>query len=416
MLDDISILIDQEQNKVFYTDSQWELKLASWYNKNSTIKRINNLLYNLQTISNDSIKRKICYILGCINTIGMFFNRYLQSSSLSVSVSPKLRIFDNYTLEKVGNQHVSKYMSIYNFIYGCVINNTSGIYQKVVHPRYNDLSKYIFNCQDFLVDLNGVFINYRLYKNAPIIKFYNNQVFVNDTPLLECSEPLLQKVAYQVIITQQHLSHLGYGHQVGVQIYNKIKELGITIKDDPILELVDSFGKELRDVTEGFGKTLLFNVSSNSANITPEEINIIIKNLPDPENIIYKKLSLTLKSSIQVYSIYKKVITKHTSQELIDLLQNKLVKTPDQVVNLLTNFIYCTSYHHNKSHDILKYTTKYTKHNYSFSGLLNQVYLAMETQKNPTNIVLQELKIKLNEIKDDEGDFVCNVHQYINFF
>jgi hypothetical protein len=74
------------------------------------------------------------------------------------------------------------------------------------------------------------------------------------------------------------------------------------------------------------------------------------------------------------------------------------------------------TYHHNKSHYIIKYIHKYVNYKFGAQGLINQVYYAMNDQRIGVNQILIELKEEINKIQENEGDFICDAHQYIPFF
>lgn len=400
-----------------YTEEEWAAKLEQWTKGSERDAAIIKITNGFFTIKNESIRRKIAYLLGIVTMSRMFVDRFTSKAQIPLTVSPALGITNDYTSQTQNNQHFSTRLAVYNFIRGCIINNTSAYYKETA-SLYTEksLSDYLHVSQDFIIDEDKKFINYKIYQDAPIVTAKT----INSVNIEECDEAIVLKAAYQVLATQQHISHLGIGHLLPVHIYNVFNENKIfdDLQNNNVMDVIKAYGSELRSVTEGFGKVELFNSEATTFGIDNKEIPVILNALYDVDALMYKDLDeyLVLDLSKKVYLKYRQVVNDMLYGSDIYVIRQKLHKSRAAVINCIVNFMYSASYHHNKSHSVLQFTEQFTKNKFAFSALLNQLDLASKSQVNPSSRFLIELKKEINKVKDNEGEFICNAHQYISFF
>lgn len=375
----------------------------------------------------DSIKRKIIYFFGIYDSVKHLYKRFGKQAEYARSISSPISFVNSFQIIKQNGLLCSKKISIYNYVKGAITNITTGGYFKhgQLERESDDISEYFIKCRDFLT-IDDRYMTFKFYKDAPLIKIKDDKVYIDNVLLQEQNKDIVSIALYQVLVVQQHISHLGIGHIIPTFAYTvfKNKQIEKHFKTNLVVETINRYGEDIRNVTDGFGKVALFTKGGeNSMGIDDKEIEVIIDYLSDKQEMVYEdyieKKNLVTELSQKVYKAYKKVIKLYIDNNEMLILSSSLNVSIEQGLNWLTNIMYSVTYHHNKSHYNLLYVQEYIKKNLVTVAphiLVNQVHFAMNEQLVGENAFLRQLKSELDKIKEGEGAFVCNPHAYVRFF
>ena len=140
-------------------------------------------------------------------------------------------------------------------------------------------------------------------------------------------------------------------------------------------------------------KVDLFNLGHLNAfgldNIEVEAIiSTLTKNGYDTIFEDWKETKLKLPLSKKIYKVFKELIVSKINNIELQEIANCIKKKEEETINCITNFFYSMTYHHNKSHYIIKYIHKYVNYKFGAQGLINQVHYAMNDQRIGVNQIL----------------------------
>lgn len=358
----------------------------------------------LSIISNlpNSIKKPACYAM-VLARITSFFNK----SEESLKYLPETSYFTNDYNTPNTYKH-SKSMSISSIIYGRYSNLYTATAIPFQKTDKKDFKKYIFDSRD-LTFKNGMFTYPKIiYNNDINIRISNqNDVFINNTLYENCSDEQ-RKEALDMIYICQSVQH-AQTHYFGTYGYNLLMSSKVDTSS-PLLSLIMSYGKDLRDESEGFAFPALF--LYNTLSLTQENVIRTLEFMSSSNHILFQNLLehdiLQLETTISIYKIFKEVVLCNLSLNDIQQISEKCNLDNDQVKYFIVNMMFFMTFFHAWTHQILENSEQ---DYYITSGQLNQYSYGINTQKDTNNSLIKELRDNIEKKYPGFGKYVINIHQ-----
>ena len=190
--------------------------------------RHSNYFYDIFTYITNKFyfKKQFAFTIGCFNILIDFIKRYLISSNYARSISSELSFYNNdFNIVNRNGVLCSKKISFISFMKGSLTNTMSALIKYNFKNNFKlDIQKYIIESQDFLT-IDNKFITYKIYDDSPTILVKNNAIYINNIEFENCDDDIINICLYQILIIQQHISHLGIGHLLSVYGYLLLKKI-----------------------------------------------------------------------------------------------------------------------------------------------------------------------------------------------
>jgi hypothetical protein len=373
-------------------------------------------LLSLKQIPN-LIKKGIAGVLGSYRTLTSLYSS--KDIEQLIGIIPSIGLKNDYTSivnENGAKIPFSKKISVLSFLRGQYIN----LYSTIAYPVYRDVStsnykKYIINSQD-VISKDGKFLIKEILNihDISVSVVDHHHVYINEIIFEECSFQTI-KEAMDIIVTLQQIIQHGGLHILSSCGYDLMKRNNIS-SDSLIIQTILEYGKDIRDVTEGFALRRTFSFNETAfINLPNEKIMMLLNFVPNFNGALLLDWNDTNLLQVPItrsaYKVFQSVCRKHISSNDIIQLTTKLkdeLKDELQAFNFLCNMMFTTSFYHCYTHDII---SDCNRDYYVTTALLNQLNYGITSQPQNQNPFLTELKNSINEISNGKlGKWVTNLH------
>lgn len=361
----------------------------------------NKIISYLSNVPN-ILKKPLSY--GTILSITSFFTKIPESL---LKYLPQTSYFSNdYTLTDQFKH--SKLIPLYSIIDGRYKNLYTSIAIPFEKKHLKDFKKFILDSQD-LTCVDGVFTYPKKIFNEDIdIRILNqNNIYINNILYENCSDEQ-RKEALDMVYVCQRVQHTQV-HYFGTFGYNLLMSSNIN-NHSPLLKLILSYGKDIRNLTEGFTFPGLF--IYNTIGVTNENVIRTLDYMPTRNDILFQNLlenkTLQLQSTIDIYKIFINVISHHITKDDINQISEKCNLDHQQVHNFLINVIFFMSFFHTWTHKTLENSDQ---DHYITTGSLNQYNYGIITQHQTDNSIIKELRDQIEKMYPGLGKYVMNIHK-----
>lgn len=376
---------------------------------------------SLKQIPN-TVKKAIAGVLGSYRTFtSLYSNKDIEEL---IGKIPSIGFRDDYTSIVDENAKIpfSKKISVLSFLRGQYIN----LYSTIAYPVYRNVSnsnykKYIINSQD-IISKDGKFLIKEILNidDISVSVIDHQHVYINDIIFEECSFETI-KEAMDIIITLQQIIQHGGLHILSSCGYDLMKRTNIS-SESLIIQTILEYGKDIRDVTEGFALRRTFSFNETAfINLSNEKLMMLLNFVPNFNGALFLDWNDTNLLQVEItrsaYKVFQNVCRKYIKREDIIQLNDKFKdEYPDEFgdelnnksFNFLCNMMFTTSFYHCYTHDIV---SDCNQHYYVVTALLNQLNYGIQTQPTNQNLFLTELKDSINEISNGTlGKWVTNLH------
>lgn len=362
------------------------------------------------------IKKGIAGVLGSYRTLTSLYSS--QDIEQLIGIIPSIGLKDDYTSIVNENKNgpkipFSKKISVLSFLRGQYIN----LYSTIAYPVYRDVSnsnykKYIINSQD-VISKDGKFLIKEILNIHDIsVSVVDHQhVYINEIIFEECSFETIKEAMDTIFTLQQIIQHGGL-HILSSCGYDLMKKNNIS-SDSLIIQTILEYGKDIRDVTEGFALRRTFSFNETAfINLPNEKIMMLLNFVPNFNEALLLDWNDTNLLQVPItrsaYKVFQSVCRKYIQTHEIIQLNDKLNMNDTKSFNFLCNMMFTTSFYHCYTHDI---ASDCNRDYYVTTALLNQLNYGITSQPQNQNPFLTELKDSINEISNGKlGKWVTNLH------
>lgn len=418
-----------------------EEKVKDWninFEKNNSYFGFAKMITEASSKLPKPIYKGLLYTVFPLFQLGGNFLRRVAFNPLAKSLSPKISLKDDSSMNYENGHFISKKISIFRYFYGVLATVTTAFY--INQPRTIqklDPKRYIIDSQDFLVK-NNRYTSELFFKDPIDIYVKDKVVYLNNRIFEICSQNEIENSMYQMLVMQQYVTHVGI-HFISTYGNNVFRTAKLhkdkTLLSNPVLKILFVYLQEIRDVTDGHGKYDLMSLkTNNSLSFRDQELYSVSKALTTFYELLTEDLCeqsiLVLENTRKVYKVYQTYIKENLDEKELQIIIDKVYEsngvhlfidgqlvdsrstkwTKEQTLNAICNCLFLVSYFHTKVHLNLQHLDLRSVIVY---GLLNQADLAMEKQFVNQEPVLTELQNKIKEVCPGEEFFVCDVHQLL---